>query len=108
MRDINFSGNLGDFKDSIGMKPSKRIGPPIKSQRADMARKTLEAIDVVKEDLAFYYKAKEDMLPGMSFSPEVEKRIARYQDFFADPNNRMAYKNPNKMSLKPAVSKKKK
>jgi hypothetical protein len=108
MRDINFSGSLGDFKDSIGMKPSKRIGPSIKSQRADMARKTLEAINIVKEDLGYYYEAKKDMLPGMTFSPQVEKRISEYQDFFADPNNRMAYKNPGKMYIKPAVPKKKK
>ena len=90
------------------MPQSRRPGPPIKSQRADMARKTLEAINIVKEDLDYYYEAKKDMLPGMSFSPQVEKRIASYQDFFADPNNRTAYTNPNKMVIKPAVPKKKK
>ena len=108
MRNINFFGSLSDFKKSIGMPESRRPGPPIKSQRADMARKTLEAIEIVKEDIDYYNQAKKDMLPGMSFSPQVEKRIASYQDFFADPNNRMAYKNPSKMSIKPAVPAKKK
>ena len=75
MRDINFSGNLGDFKDSIGMKQPKR------GRKADGMRKTAESLIEAKIGIREINAFEKELPPDSPLSPRIAKRREQYRAF---------------------------
>jgi hypothetical protein len=75
MRDINFSGSLGEFKDSIGMNQPKR------GRKADGMRKTAEALMEAKIGIREINAFEKELPPDSPLSPRIAKRREQYRAF---------------------------
>jgi hypothetical protein len=75
MRNINFFGSLGDFKDSIGVKQPRR------GKNADAQRKTAEAMPLVMQDLAEIRIMEESLPPDAVLGRSMRNRKAQGKKF---------------------------
>ena len=75
MRNINFFGSLGEFKDSIGMDQPKR------GVRAEGMRKTEEALMEAKIGIREINAFEAELPPDSPLSPRIAKRREQYRAF---------------------------
>ena len=86
------------------MATAKKKSPSNRSQQADAARKTKEALHFAMADLVEAARHAQTFDPYTYFAPEVKKRIAADKKFVYE--NRLAWSDPSTVKVKKAKPKK--